>query len=389
MVEKIDVAVIGGGPAGLAACEALLAAGRTPVLFEAKPSVARKFLMAGKSGLNLTKEEPGFLEVFSPEMRPFVEGFDARGWAEGLGEEMFTGSTGRVFPRAMKASPLLRKWLTRLEAVDLRRRWRWEGFEGPNLCFDQTRVVQARATVFALGGGSWPKLGSDGTWVTVFNAAGLEVKTLEPSNMGFDVAWSAHFAERFAGEAVKTIAMHCAGRSTKGEFTITVHGIEGGVVYVHSAALREALKVGCTEIELDLMPGRSLEELAQRLTRQRKKLSRSNFLRKAVGLTGVKAGLLRECCPDLGDEAGMIANALKALPVAITRARPLDEAISSAGGVAWNALTRDLMLHARPGTFVAGEMLDWEAPTGGDLLTGCLGTGFAAGRSAAKWLESH
>ncbi len=387
MVEKIDVAVIGGGPAGLAACESLLAAGRAPVLFEAKPSVARKFLMAGKSGLNLTKEEPGFLDVFCDEMRPFVEGFDARGWAEGLEEEMFTGSTGRVFPRAMKASPLLRKWLARLEAVELRTRWRWEGFDGPRLCFDQGRKVQANAEIFALGGGSWPRLGSDGGWIEAFEGAGVEVAPLEPSNMGFDVAWSTHFAERFAGEAVKTIEMRSGPRAIKGEFAVTASGIEGGVVYAQSAALREALMHGDAQIELDLLPGRSFEAVRDRLARPRKKLSRSNFLRKAVGLTGVKAGLLRECCPKLGDDAGEIAQVLKALPIRIEAPRPLDEAISSAGGVAWNSIDAALMLLVRPGSFVAGEMLNWEAPTGGYLLTGCMGSGFAAGRGAVSWLE--
>lgn len=392
-----DIAVIGGGPAGLAAAEAALGAGRSVTVFDARPSLARKFLMAGKSGLNLSNDLPPdlFRAAFPPEMHPFLAGFtgaEARAWAEGLGEEMFIGSSRRLYPVAMKASPLLRRWLVRLSAAEVRTKWRWTGWDGEALMFDAPdgpQTVRAKATVLAMGGGSWPRLGSDGAWMETLRAAGVGAAPLRPANMGFDVGWSDHMTGRFAGAPVKTIAMTFGDTRVEGEFTITRNGVEGGVIYTLSAPIRDALEKGALEkraaiAHIDLTPGRGRKAMAERLSRPRGKLSASNFLRKAVGLTGVKAALLRECAPDISGDPYELAAVIKALPLQLAAPRPIEEAISTAGGVAWDALTSDLMLVARPGVFAAGEMLDWEAPTGGYLLTGCLATGFAAGQAAAS-----
>ena len=386
-----DIAVIGGGPAGLAAAEAALAAGCSVTLFEAKPSLARKFLMAGKSGLNLsnTRAPDEFRAAFPAKMRPFLADFtgaEIRAWAEGLGEEMFIGSSGRLYPKAMKASPLLRRWLGRLSAAEMRLKWRWTGWTDGALSFetpDGPRSACAGATVLALGGASWPRLGSDGAWDRLLSAAGVALAPFRPANMGFDIGWSAHLSSRFAGAPVKTVALTFGGRRVAGEFTITQTGVEGGVIYTLSAPIRDALERGGATAMIDLAPGRSLDGLARRLARPRGRMSASNFLRKTVGITGVKAALLRELAPDVSADPADLAAAIKALPLTFAAPRPVDEAISTAGGVAWDAVTPDLMLTARPGVFVAGEMLDWEAPTGGYLLTGCLATGFAAGRAAA------
>lgn len=388
-----DIAIIGGGPAGLAAAETALAAGRSVTVFDAKPSLARKFLMAGKSGLNLSNDLPPdeFRATFPPEMLPFLDTFtgaEVRAWAEGLGEEMFIGSSRRLYPAAMKASLLLRRWLARLSVAEVRTKWRWTGWNGEALTFetpDGPQTVHAKATVLAMGGGSWPRLGSDGAWMETLRAADVETTPLRPANMGFDVKWSDHMADRFAGEPVKTIAMTFDDTRVEGEFTITRNGVEGGVIYTLSAPIRDALARGAATAFIDLTPGRDRKSLAERLMRPRGKLSASNFLRKAVGVTGVKAALLRECAPDVSGDPYELAVAIKALPLRLSAPRPIDEAISTAGGVAWDALTPDLMLTARPGVFAAGEMLDWEAPTGGYLLTGCLATGFAAGRAAAAY----
>ncbi|MEM7506694.1 MAG: TIGR03862 family flavoprotein [Pseudomonadota bacterium] len=389
--EQIDIAVIGAGPAGLAAAEVALEAGRAPVLFEAKPTAARKFLMAGKSGLNLTMDEPSgaFRKHFPSPMRSLVDAYgpaDVRAWAEGLGEPVFTGSSGRVFPKAMKASPLLRRWLGRSQGVELRTRTRWTGWSKGALSFDGpggTHHVRARAVVLALGGGSWPRLGSDAAWMPLLEARDVPLTPLRPANMGFDVAWSGHFCERFAGAPVKPCALSFGARRLEGEFTISRNGVEGSAIYALSAVLRDALTDGPVMLHLDLAPRLDRAALAARLARPRKGQSLANHLRKTIGLTGVRAGLLRECAPDRLSTPEDIAAAVKHLPLPILAPRPLEEAISSAGGIPWRALDADLMLRALPGVFCAGEMLDWEAPTGGYLLTGCFATGRHAGRAAA------
>ncbi len=396
--EPVDAAVIGAGPAGLAAAEALLAAGHRPVVFEAKPTVARKLLMAGKSGLNLTKDQnrEDFIAAFgsaAPHLRPMLEAFgpgEARAWAEGLGQRLFTGSSGRVFPEAMKASPLMRQWLSRLAGADIRTRWRWAGWQGDALAFDTPdgpRHVTPRATILALGGASWPRLGSDAAWVAWLEGRGVGVAPFRPANMGFDVAWSAHFRDRFAGQPVKPVRLMFNGQSVKGEFVVTRTGVEGSAIYALSAPLRDALEHGPVTLTLDLSPERSEAEIGDRLSRPIGRNSMANHLRKSVRLTGVKAGLLRELAPDALVGPDDTARAIKALPLALIRSRPLAEAISCAGGVGWDALDSDMMLIRMPGTFAAGEMLDWEAPTGGYLLTACLATGFRAGQAAAEWIR--
>ncbi|MEM9098946.1 MAG: TIGR03862 family flavoprotein [Pseudomonadota bacterium] len=389
--------MIGAGPAGLAAAEALTEAGIAPVIFEAKPSPARKFLMAGKSGLNLTKDtsEDVFRSAFRcPQMVPALQAFGSaacQDWARGLGEEIFTGSSGRVFPKAMKASPLLRKWLTRLEAggAELRTRARWTGWEGDHLRFDELsglRLVEAQTTILALGGASWARLGSDGLWADWLLAAGVRVAPFRPSNIGFERPWSPHFQERFAGAPVKSCVLRLGETATQGEFVVSAQGVEGSLIYALSAQIRDQLAPGPVTLSLDLFPDRSVADLTQRLSRPKGKTSLSNHLRKSIGLDGFRAGLVRELAPEALHGPQELAAAVKDLPLRLDRARPMDEAISTAGGLSWDSLTEDLMLRARPGTFAAGEMLDWEAPTGGYLITGCLATGRLAGQAAAKWL---
>jgi hypothetical protein len=397
-IEHLDAAVIGAGPAGLAAAEALLAAGIRPVVFEARPTVARKLLMAGKSGLNLTMDaDPeSFLAAFGPaarHLRPMLDAFgpaEVRAWAEGLGQPVFTGSSGRVFPASMKASPLLRAWLGRLAGAGWRTRWRWAGWDGAALAFataQGTRRIIPRATVLALGGASWPRLGSDAAWVPWLEGRGIRVTPFRPANMGFDAAWSAHFRDRFAGHPVKGVGLSFGRHRVRGEFVVSRTGIEGAAVYALSAPLRDALETGPATLTLDLAPDRSAGQLAGRLSRDPGRNSLANHLRKTIGLTGVRAGLLRELAPRALHSPADTARALKALPLPLIRPRPLAEAISSAGGVAWADLTPGLMLTGLPGTFAAGEMLDWEAPTGGYLLTACLATGFRAGQAAADWIR--
>lgn len=378
-----DALVIGAGPAGLMAAEELARAGRQVVVAEAKPSPARKFLMAGKSGLNITKDAPAadFLSAYDcpDRLRPMLERFgseEVKAFCRGLGQEVFTGSSGRVFPVAMKGSPLMRAWLARLSGlgVDLRSRWRWVGFEGEAFVFDTPegrQVLRAKRVVLALGGASWARLGSDAAWVPWLAEKGVKITPWQPANMGFAVNWSPHMARQF-GQAVKGAALMVGDRRERGEFVISARGVEGGGIYAVSRALRQG-----AGLVLDLMPDLALAEIAARLDRMKPGDSRANRLRK-LGLAPAAAALVLEWGREMD-----LAAAIKALPARLGPPRPLDEAISVAGGVAWEAVTEGLELKALHGVFVAGEMLDWEAPTGGYLLTACLATGAWAGRAAA------
>jgi uncharacterized flavoprotein (TIGR03862 family) len=398
-------AVIGGGPAGLMAAEILVGRGVGVDIYDSMPSLGRKFLMAGKSGLNLTHGEDldRFLDrygearaVLEPAIRAFGPA-EIRAWAAGLGVETFAGSSGRIFPADFKAAPLLRRWLHRLRAdgAAVHVRHRWLGWtESGALVFETPGgeiSVAADATVLALGGGSWPRLGSDAAWVPVLERAGIAVTPMRPANSGFDIPWSDHFREKFAGAPVKSVALIFDGRRVPGEFVVTDEGIESGAVYAHSAALRETIaREGEAILSLDLTPDRSTERLSDALSRPRGSRSMANHIRKVTGLDGVKAGLLRECTDrEVYDDPARLAAAIKALPLRLVAPRPLAEAISSAGGVAFAALDAHFMLRSRPGVFCAGEMLDWEAPTGGYLFTACFATGRAAGSGAADWLESR
>ena len=398
------IAIIGGGPAGLMAAEELSRAGHAVTVYEAMPTVARKFLLAGKSGLNITHAEPyeRFVTRFGTAanwLRPMLDGFtpsDVRDWADGLGTQTFTGTSGRVFPKAMKASPLLRAWLRRLEAqgVLILTRHRWIGFDG-NACRIDTphgqETVEADAVLLALGGASWPRLGSDAVWVPWLQAQGVGVAAFRPANCGFGCAFTETFAERFAGEPVKSVTATSAAGTTQGEFVISSNGIEGSLVYAHASALRDALqRDGTASLVLDLAPGRTVDKLTHDLQRQDPKASFSNRFRKGAGLDGVKAALLRELVPDANRlDARHLAETIKALPLPVASPRPIAEAISSAGGVTFDSVDENLMLKALPGTFVAGEMLDWEAPTGGYLLTACLASGKSAARGMEAWLAKN
>lgn len=397
------IAIVGGGPAGLAAAETLSARGFAVDIFDRMPSFGRKVLLAGKTGLNLTHGEA--YETFvtryggaSEQLRAALDACrpaDVVAWANGLGADCFTGSSGRVFPRVMKASPLMRAWLKRLtdQGVRFHTRYRWTGFSRSHLRFETPegeRLVAADACLLALGGASWPRMGSDAAWTALLSAKGVGIVPLKPANCGFDVDWSDTFRARFAGAPVKSVTATSAAGTIPGEFVISRHGIEGSLVYAHAAALRDSLlDQGHATLTLDLAPGRTADRIAHDLARQPAKLSLSNQLRKATGLEGVKAGLLRECIADIGTASlEKIAAYIKALPVSVVRPRPIAEAISTAGGVEWPALNADFMLKAMPGIFVAGEMIDWEAPTGGYLLTACLATGRAAAAGIVDWLAT-
>ncbi|KUJ85405.1 NAD(FAD)-utilizing dehydrogenase [Ruegeria marisrubri] len=386
--------VIGAGPAGLMAAEELASAGHDVIVVEAKPSVARKFLMAGKSGLNLTKDEP-FDELIraydeaADWLQPMIRDFDAQAvqaWARDLGQEVFTGSTGRVFPKAMKASPLLRAWLTRLgeKGVEIRTRWRWTGWNESTVTFETPSGPQGLtpdATILALGGASWSRLGSDGAWASILAKRRVALADFAPANAGLLVDWSEHMRPLF-GAPIKGVALQAGGIRTRAEAVISSRGLEGGGIYMICKPVRQG-----AALTIDLLPDVSQKDLTRRLGKPRGKASLSNHLRKVLKLGPVRTALLMEFARPLPRQPEDLARVIKSLPVRHAGLRPLDEAISTAGGVKREALDDGLMLKALPGVFCAGEMLDWEAPTGGYLLTACLATGRWAGRSAADWLK--
>ncbi|OAN78971.1 NAD(FAD)-utilizing dehydrogenase [Jannaschia sp. EhC01] len=385
---SIDALVIGSGPAGLMAAETLVNAGRNVTIIEGKPSAGRKFLMAGKSGLNLTKDEP--LETFiraygtaADWLYPMIAQLDpveVMAFAEDLGQPVFTGTTGRVFPKAMKASPLLRAWLQRLDAT-MHLRWRWTGFDGDALTFDTPdgpQILAPNVTVLALGGASWSRLGSDGAWADILADKGVELAAFKPSNMGFTVAWSEHMAPHF-GTPLKNIALIAGGTRHRGEAVISHRGLEGGGIYAVSAAVRDG-----ADLAFDLLPDRPVEGLVSRLRKRPRKQTLTKAL-TGLGLDPLKRALLQEFARPLPEDPAALAALIKALPVKHQGSRPIDEAISTAGGVPQSSVTQGLMLAAIPGMFVAGEMLDWEAPTGGYLINACLATGRWAGRYAGMY----
>ena len=401
------IAIIGGGPAGLMAAETARAAGLAVDVFDAKGSVGRKFLIAGKGGLNLTHSDPR--DLFAARYReradavsPWLDTFDAdalRAWALALGVDTFVGSSGRVFPTDLKAAPLLRGWVRRLREQGVRFHvlHRWRGFADDGALVFDTPDGEARhapgATVLAMGGGSWPELGSDGAWVAPLEHAGVDVAPLRPANCGFDVAWSEHFSQRFAGAPIKPVRLALAPDQgepvwRQGECVATANGIEGSLVYALSAELRERIARDDQALLLmDLAPGRDAARLARELAAPRNGRSLSEHLRRKLGIEGVKSALLREVLDKAAmDDPDRLAAAIKVLPLRLASARPLAEAISSAGGVTLGQLDEHLMVRERPGLFVAGEMLDWEAPTGGYLLTACFASGRVAGLGAARWL---
>lgn len=416
------VIVIGGGPAGLMAAEVLSNAGMAVHLYDAMPSVGRKFLLAGKGGLNLTHSEP--TDIFASrygarrtQIEALLKGFDAtqvRAWAEALGVDTFVGSSGRVFPVTLKAAPLLRAWLHRLRhplpgpAVQFHMRYRWIGWgadsppdsAGTDLTFDTpsgTVSAQADAVILALGGGSWARLGSNGAWVPLLQARGVAVAPLLPANCGFDVqgGWSEHFASRFAGQPFKSVAIRFTNSQgvsfqRKGEFVATVSGVEGSLIYAASSLLRDdIIRHGHATFQLDLLPDRPAEKVLAEVCHPRGSRSLSSHLKSRLHLDGIKAAILHELLTkEQINDPTQLAAAIKALPITLVAARPIDEAISTAGGVLFEVMDQNLMLEQLPGVFCAGEMLDWEAPTGGYLLTACFASGYRAGQGVLRYLDA-
>ncbi len=405
--KPFKVAVIGGGPAGLMAAEVLSCAGVQVEVYDAMPSVGRKFLMAGKGGMNITHSEPmdAFLTRYgarSAQIAPLLDAFgpDAlREWIQGLGIATFVGSSGRVFPTGMKAAPLLRAWLHRMREAGVRfhMRHRWTGWTDENELVFETAdgkiAVQADAVILALGGGSWARLGSDGAWVPTLSARGIAVAPLKPANCGFDVGWSPHFSEKFAGEPLKLVTVSftdSAGQLhvKQGDLMVTASGVEGGLIYALSGLLRDQIEAcGSAEIGIDLVPNKDLARVINEVDHPRGSRSMSSHLQSRANIKGVKAGLLRELLPrEAFEKSELLAAGIKSLPLKLIAPRPLDEAISSAGGVRFEELNDALMV--RPGLFCAGEMLDWEATTGGYLLTACFASGRRAGLGALEWLKN-
>lgn len=403
VMSRKHIAIIGGGPAGLSAAEVLAQINVRVTVYDAMPTPARKLLLAGKSGLNITHAEDK--DLFLPrygdaqkQLAPSIRAFNPetlREWAAQLGTKTFVGSSGRVFPKAMKASPLLRAWLAELHSqnVQLLTRHKWIGFDGDDLLFDVNGVEEKKqhdGVIFALGGASWPRLGATGAWIPYLEEKGISISPFRPANCGFDVAWSDVFKERFAGQPVKAIKATSSVGTTRGEFVVTQGGIEGSLIYHHSAALRDGLeKNGQAALVLDLSPDRNEKWLAESLAKQNQKQSLTNRLRKGPSLSNVKVNLLREFAPEaLAKGPKEIAAAIKALHLPVVRPRPIEEAISCAGGIEWDELDKNFMLKKMPGSFVAGEMIDWEAPTGGYLLNACFATGRSAAHGMINWLEA-
>ena len=404
------IVIIGGGPAGLMAAEAAAATSAHVELYDAMPSVGRKFLLAGKGGLNLTHSEPidlflsryGRQRAFTePAIRSFPPSA-VRDWARELGVETFVGTSGRVFPTDLKAAPLLRAWLRRLRqaGVQFHVRHRWRGWDAEGrLRFTTPQGLvhaHADAVVLALGGGSWPHLGSDAAWTQILAEHKVLIAPLKPANCGFDVRWSEHFRTKFAGQPVKTVEFTAKTVDgmvirQRGECVVTETGVEGGVIYTVSSHVRDAIATeGTASLWLDLAPDRSLQQLTKDLSKPRGKRTLATHLTRCAGVAGVKAGLLREVVSkEVLADSTRLASAIKSISLTLMAPRPLAEAISTAGGVSFEALDNRLMLRARSGVFCAGEMLDWEAPTGGYLLTGCMATGQLAGTAAAAWAHAH
>jgi uncharacterized flavoprotein (TIGR03862 family) len=397
------VAIIGGGPAGLMAAEVLAKGGARVDLYDAMPSLGRKFLMAGKGGMNITHAEPFdiFLTRYGarrPDIEPHLRDFSPeklREWVHGLGIDTFVGTSNRVFPADMKAAPLLRAWLHRLReiGVHFHVRHRWCGWNDSGALRFATPegeyTANADAVVLALGGGSWPQLGSDGAWVPLLAQRDIPVAPLRPANCGFDVKWSPYFCEHFVGEPLKSVAAAVGDSRKQGECVITEHGIEGGLIYAHSAALRNEIeRTGHATLHLDLLPDWSLQRVQIEVSHPRGSRSLSSHLQSRLGLKGVKANLLREILSaEQMHDPVLLANTIKDLPLRLISARPLSEAISTAGGITFAAVDEKMMLKNLPGVFCAGEMLDWEAPTGGYLLSACFASGFAAGKGVLDWLR--